>query len=359
MDDNSVIDKDTPIEAQRLAVQCYINLQNYHVSMQAMLNKDFVNELLNILQRIDIGLKIMSCTALSGLMTEQISKELFTSGKGEEDGFYVLKRLKSPFPTLRALAEAPAPHQDPVFVCNFQIPNADSSLEINVRASKFPLMMSKPMSFSNRNVIRDDPHLRTYLLRLRMWFGDPAKSLHYFEIDDAHYEVRCRDKRDEVSSSLKQKAILLAEFVSEAMSGLTQERDCSLPSVDLHLADLMTALKSNLVGLGFVKCGGSLERALLYKVLADRSGLPCALHRATSGHAWCEVAVPELDPEDSEQTEENYPAGLLRANYVVDLTERPGRLLPRGCFKTQRICGPTCDARYTARAPPEVCKCQD
>lgn len=41
--------KDTPIEAQRLAVQCYINLQNYHVSTKAMLNPDFMQELLNIM----------------------------------------------------------------------------------------------------------------------------------------------------------------------------------------------------------------------------------------------------------------------------------------------------------------------
>lgn len=41
---------DTPIEAQRLAVQCYINLENYHESTRAMLNPEFMQELLNILQ---------------------------------------------------------------------------------------------------------------------------------------------------------------------------------------------------------------------------------------------------------------------------------------------------------------------
>lgn len=51
--------------------------------------------------------------------------------------------------------------------------------------------------------------------------------------------IRYRDKCDEVSTSLKQKARMLAEFVAENMSGLTQEKDCSLPSVNLHLTDLM------------------------------------------------------------------------------------------------------------------------
>lgn len=54
--------------------------------------------------------------------------------------------------------------------------------------------------------------------------------------------VRYRDKCDEVSTSLKQRAQLLAEFVAEQMNGTTQERDCSMPSVELHLADLMVTL---------------------------------------------------------------------------------------------------------------------
>lgn len=55
-------------------------------------------------------------------------------------------------------------------------------------------------------------------------------------------------------------------------------------------------LNSPLIGIGWVKCGGALERAILYKALADRIGLPCALHRASSAYAWCEVAVPEMAP---------------------------------------------------------------
>ncbi|XP_014362590.2 armadillo repeat-containing protein 3 [Papilio machaon] len=430
---------DSPIEAQRVAVQCYINLQSYHVSMAAMLNADFMQELLNILKRIDITLKMMTCTALCGLMAEDVSKELFTARKGEEvisnnlliehvglrtalcemitgsvtdegadvyldlgtvhymvenkqaryvvaawepaieaifqqhpsaklaytgrldindktrDGFYVQKRLSSPFPTLRALLEVADPSQDPVFVCSFQPPDAESISAVDLRTPKY-----SPTSRSDRSLspgrLLDDKNLRHYLLRLRIWFGDPSKSLHYLEIEDAHYEVRYRDKCAEVSTTLKQKAALLAEYVAEVMSGLTQERDCSMPSVHLHLADIMMELRSNIIGLGFVKCGGALERALLYKVLADRAGLPCALARACSARAWCEVAVPEPDPEESD-VEQNYPAGLLRANYVVDLTQCPGRLLPIGGVDAKLICGPACDALYTARSPPDICKC--
>ncbi|CAH3953396.1 uncharacterized protein LOC123714181 isoform X1 [Pieris brassicae] len=433
--------KDTPIEAQRLAVQCYINLQNYHVSTRAMLNPEFMVELLNILQRIDICLKIKTCTVLSSLMKEDLAKDLFTSKQGEEvisnnlhiehiglrtalcqlifasvtedgadvyvemgtvhymvenkqarytvsawesaleaifrqhpsaklaytgrldindftqEGFYVLKKLGGKFPTIQQLIDSTPPHHDPVFVTMFHQPyDAVSTSDI-----RMPYFASNPALASQPSRLRlpklpDDVNLRNYLLRLKIWFGDPAKSLHYFEIEDAHYEVRYRDKCEEVTSSLKQRAQLLAEFVVEQMSGLTQERDCSMPSVDLHLADLMEDLGSRVLGLGWIRCGGPLERAILYKVLADRVGLPCALHRKTSAHAWCEVAIPELDPRETLEKEESYPAGLLRANYVVDLMSTSGSLLPRGSVEARKICGAGCTP-YTAREVTEACRC--
>ncbi|CAG9796326.1 unnamed protein product [Diatraea saccharalis] len=445
--------KDTPIEAQRLAVQCYINLQNYHVSTKAMLNAEFMQELLNILQRIDIALKIMVCTVLSGLMAEDIAKELFTVRNGEEvvssnlhiehiglrtalctlitcsvtdegadvylelgtihymvgnklaryvvgawepaleaifnhhpsaklaytgrldindfakEGFYVQKRLDSSFPTLRVAMEKKPPHKDPVFVCMFYQPPTDRASSMDIRAP-FRESESKLKMTSSARLraapLPDDHNLRSYLTRLKIWFGDPAKSLHYLEIEDAHYEVRYREKCDEVSSSLKQRAALLAEFVAEQMCGLSQERDCSVASVDLHLADLMVGCRGGQYYvhctamhklLRWVRCGGSLERSILYKVLADRLGLPCALYRAGS-RAWCEVAVPELRLDEELEREEKYPAGLLRANYVVDLMMRPGMLYVKDSHEAARVCGPTCMPPYTARELPEVCRCE-
>ncbi|XP_073957467.1 uncharacterized protein isoform X2 [Choristoneura fumiferana] len=435
--------KDNPIEAQRLAVQCYINLQNYHVSTKAMLNADFMQELLNIMTRIDINLKIMTSTVLTGLMTEDGAKDLFTSRKGEEvissnlsiehiglrtalctviaasvtdegadvylelgtihymvgnrlaryvvgawepaleaifrhhpsakfaytggldindftrEGFYVQKRMGESFPTIQELMSSLPPHHDPVFICQFhQSPyDATSTLDIRTPYRKSDSRAGSTSLSRLRLPLPEDVNLRAYLLKLRIWFGEPSKSLHYFEVENAHYEVRYRDKCEEVSATLKQRAQLLAEFVCEQMSGVDQERDCSMPTVNLHLADLMNDLNSRVIGLGWVRAGGAVERALLYKVLADRVGLPCALRRRGGAHAWCEVAVPEQDP-DEKDIEDNYPAGLLRRNYVVDLMLRPGRLLPRGSHEARLICGPTCVPRYTARTLPEVCKCQ-
>ncbi|CAH2102102.1 unnamed protein product [Euphydryas editha] len=428
--------KDNPIEAQRLAVQCYINLLNYHVSTSAMLNAEFMQELVNILQRIDIKLKIMTCTVLSGLMKDEIARDLFTSKQGEEvvsnnlriehvgfrtalcilisasvtdegadvylqlgtvhymvenkqaryvvsawepaletifqhhpsakfaytgrldindftkDGFYVQKHLGKTFPTIKNFISTPPPHRDPVFICSFQQPYDPSIIDVRSQ-SKINVSPSSRLHFP---LLPDDSNLRNYLLRLRIWFGDPAKSLHYFEIEDAHYEVRYRDKCEEVSSSLKHRAQLLGEFVAQQMSGLTQERDCSMPSVSLHLVDLMKELNSCVIPIGYVHCGGRLERALLYKVLADRAGLPCALYRTCSAYAWVEVAVPELDPNEELKGAENYPAGLLRANYVVDLMDHPGKMLPRKSVEAKRVCGDEY-LPYTARGQNAQCNC--
>ncbi|CAH1639964.1 unnamed protein product [Spodoptera littoralis] len=481
----------TPIEAQRLAVQCYINLEIYHVSKKAMVNGDFMAELLAILQRPDISLKILTCTVLTGLMTEEIARDLFTLKKGEDpigqrwhccylrceptapsaghlvvfgrgrscvcfqlrrrvddvkahvisknlliehvglatalcsfiiasvsnegadiyidlgtvhymvenrqaryivsawepaleaifrrhpsaklaytgrldindftqEGFYCLKRLDDRFPSIQTVMMQTGRPRNPVFFCMFLQPSHDVGSGTNL-ASSYHLSDSKLATISGRMrfpPVPDDSNLREYLLKLRLWFGDPARSLHYFEIEDAHYEVRYREKCEEVSSSLKQRAQLLGEYVAEQMSGLSQERDCSMPSVDLHLADLMSDLASPVIGLGYVKCGGPLERALLYKVLADRVGIPCALFRSSSAYAWCEVGVPEIDPEEDREKVHNFPAGLLRANYIVDLMIKPGRLIPRGGRDSKKICGPVCSPPYISRKLPSVCKCE-
>jgi hypothetical protein len=61
----------------------------------------------------------------------------------------------------------------------------------------------------------------------------------------------------------------------------------------INLSCLQGELGSSVVGIGWVRCGGALERSVLYKVLADRLGIPCSLHRAGS-RAWCEIALPQL-----------------------------------------------------------------
>ncbi|CAH0695525.1 unnamed protein product [Spodoptera exigua] len=366
----------TPIEAQTLAVQCYINLEIYHVSKKAMINGDFIAELLAILQRPDISLKILTCTVLTGLMTEEVARDLFTLKKGED---VISKNLRIEHIGLSTALCA-------FIIASVSNEGADIYLDLGTihymvenRQARYVVSAWEPaleaifrhhpsakLAYTGRLDINDFTQVTYVQVFLDMFDKNRlsrlevmgARSLHYFEIEDAHYEVRYREKCEEVSSSLKQRAQLLAEYVGEQMSGLTQERDCSMPSVDLHLADLMSDLASSIIGLGYVKCGGPLERALLYKVLADRIGLPCAIYRSSSAYAWCEVGVPEIDPEEDHEKVHNFPAGLLRSNYIVDLMQNPGRLIPRGGRDARKICGPVCSPPYTARKLPSVCRCE-
>ncbi|XP_075981402.1 armadillo repeat-containing protein 3-like [Anticarsia gemmatalis] len=426
---------DSPIQAQRLSVQVYRNLLNYYMSAKGMLNEDFMLELLGILQRPDITLKMMTCTVFTTMMDRDVAKDLFTSCHGESviskslridhvglrtslceviiasvttegaekylqlgtihymvenkriryvvntwepalkaifrqnpsaklayigrldiddfttDGFYCLKRLSQRFPTLHEVTTTPALCKNPVIICTFNRPDwmrsedEHSNESINRRSVKETI---PSLRFLN---LPDDVDLRDHLLKLKMWLGD-SKSYHYKELEEGNFEVTYRDRCDEVSTSLKHKAHLIAEYVTGQMNGLGQ-RDCSMPCVELHLADLMVELNSPIINIGRIKCGGSLERAILYKILADRLAVPCSLHRATSAHAWCEVAVPDVDADDKDG-EENYPAGLLRANYVVDLLMRPGRLLPLGGREARLICGPKTAPPYTTSTISEL-----
>lgn len=81
-----------------------------------------------------------------------------------------------------------------------------------------------------------------------------------------------------------------------------------------------------------MKCGGALERAILYKVLADRLGLPCALHRTTSSYAWCEVAVPEIEPV----SHSIYSAYLLihKCCKIISFLKHEILKIKQECFET-------------------------
>lgn len=88
-------------------------------------------------------------------------------------------------------------------------------------------------------------------------------------------------------------------------------------AVDAHLSRLKhSRFHDNCIPLGAVRVGGYFERALLFKVLADRVGLPCTLHRSPhcARIAWNVVAQP---------TSDGHPVG----SHIVNLM-----LPPLGCL---------------------------
>nr|XP_031835804.1 armadillo repeat-containing protein 3 [Nomia melanderi] len=89
---------------------------------------------------------------------------------------------------------------------------------------------------------------------------------------------------------------MLAEFVVKQMSGPDRLVNCIDHQLEVHLKEIKKSIETSVVPLGMLRVGSYLERALLFKVIADRVHLPAALVRGEYGKAWIEVAVPEVIP---------------------------------------------------------------
>ena len=107
----------------------------------------------------------------------------------------------------------------------------------------------------------------------------------------------------------------LATFVSNQMGGPVQ--NVSTFNHDLHIAQLKSDLKSNVIPIGFIKRGIFYHRALLFKALADRIGVPASLVRGEYNRAWNEVTLME---------------GGRANHYLVNLMDNPGSLLEVGGY---------------------------
>lgn len=93
-------------------------------------------------------------------------------------------------------------------------------------------------------------------------------------------------------------------------------------------------LETTLLPIGYLRVGLYLERALLFKVLADKVGLPSCLVRGQYGRSWVEVALPNIPPPPRPV----YPSKLLRPNFIVDLIHNPGMLIPLKSNEAYQYC---------------------
>lgn len=93
-------------------------------------------------------------------------------------------------------------------------------------------------------------------------------------------------------------------------------------------------MQNNIIPLGYLRVGLQLERAVLFKVLADRLGLPAGLVRGRRV-GWIELALPLL-PEGPRPA---YPDRLLRPNRVLDLMASPVAVYPLGSYEADVYCG--------------------
>lgn len=187
------------------------------------------------------------------------------------------------------------------------------------------------------------------------------------------------------------RARMLAKFVAQQMSGPDPLIKCVDHQLEIHLKEIKDSIETSVIPLGMLRVGSYLERALLFKVMADRIHLPTALVRGKYGKAWVEIAVPQtkstveedifhpylhrsadcpefitvyepLQPlkqylmerkSQVDQTIENltskhaihedsssslFPTKLLKPNFIVDLMHFPGDLIPIGSHRAKSYC---------------------
>ncbi|XP_014241858.1 uncharacterized protein LOC106662340 isoform X2 [Cimex lectularius] len=133
------------------------------------------------------------------------------------------------------------------------------------------------------------------------------------------------------------RAQIIAEIVFNEMSGPENNDPCTYHTFNLYLAELKNKLNSNVIPLGMLKVGMKLERALLFKVLADKIEVPCTLVGGNKGQWWNELCIMELN-EDCKGIAD-MPKSLMYPTHVIDLWMRPGNLMAIGSKEANLYCG--------------------
>lgn len=114
---------------------------------------------------------------------------------------------------------------------------------------------------------------------------------------------------------------------------LNTTEECSQDDVvKNHLKSLAMELHCTFIPLGRVQSGGQLERAILFKALADQVGLPCTLQRSVDGDIlFNELPLPvhgEHDVHCDKMTLKFINLPMLRPTHIVDLMYNVGDLYP-------------------------------
>ncbi|CAK9828611.1 Armadillo repeat-containing protein 3 [Anthophora retusa] len=176
------------------------------------------------------------------------------------------------------------------------------------------------------------------------------------------------------------RARMLGKFVAQQLSGPDTLIRCVDHQLEVHLKEIKKSIETSVIPLGMLRVGSYFERALLFKVIADRIHLPTALIRGEYGKAWIEIAVPEVKspveensfqsyiqrdtscpevitihklvqypPETGSQISHNiipekeqyrsvFPTKLLKPNFIVDLMDCPGDLIPINSRRARLYC---------------------
>ncbi|KAF2885149.1 hypothetical protein ILUMI_21025 [Ignelater luminosus] len=167
----------------------------------------------------------------------------------------------------------------------------------------------------NFGCISEDPYLPKYAEKLKLLLYSNKKYIICFQ-----HQVK-----------------LIAHFVSDVLSGPDGASDpLDSHCLDFHLTALKEKLGTNLIPIGYLRCGHYCERALLFKALAEKVGVPCTLVRGRDRvFYWNEVPITNEEPyanlNDEQKTYLSYA--------VVDLINKVGELMLVGSVEANKYCG--------------------
>ena len=105
---------------------------------------------------------------------------------------------------------------------------------------------------------------------------------------------------------------ILAEYVINRLGGLVTPDTVENICWQMHQSEKKLKYKSNVIPIGDLEAGTFVHRALLFKVLSDRIGLPVSLVRGNYNRAWNEIVLPD---------------GGVHKSFVVDLMFSTGSLI--------------------------------
>ncbi|CAK8674644.1 armadillo repeat-containing protein 3-like isoform X2 [Clavelina lepadiformis] len=233
------------------------------------------------------------------------------------DGFYDSGQLRpnSKFYSLEELSKQEINQRRPILLVNCKVsdPVKSSQEESSEKGSR----VGSKHSYSRRKKKDKEAQMREEAERLRA------------EREDAIYrppvDYALQGYFDDVTkyiqpmSTMKEQIVALAQYVVEKMGGEIEHGKLMDFSWELHIAELKCDCKSNILPIGKIQKGVHYHRALLYKVLADKIGVPCSLVRGQYNRAWNEVMVAPTQ----EKGAPSYPP----TKYIVDLIHECGTLI--------------------------------
>ncbi|KAL6424678.1 hypothetical protein ACFW04_009977 [Cataglyphis niger] len=288
-----------------------------------------------------------------------------------ENGFYILRRNICPFPVLDDMFRFKYCPLEPIYVVNgVKSAVLSSILQITYKESTNVLLESK---FER---LQYDPYFTEYveLFKCMILATESKRDVNMSDID----------KLTNIQY-VPLRAKMLAQFVARQMSGFNSTNKCIDHQLEIHLRKIKECLEVNIIPIGQLRVGSYLERALLFKAIADRICLPAALVRGEYGISWVEIAVLQIEDSNEEKLcntylDENnayheeivtsasprlldksnvfthnehkiekisssknyrsivYPTKLIKPNFIVDLMDVPGDLIPIGSLRSKLYC---------------------